>query len=133
MPTKQEATNDDKKLIKATLTDPKEIERFLSLVQMSGLSQAEYIRRCCLNEEIIVAPQEHLNLYAQLGEVQVMMKNIRANLRKILAQEKEEQGDGDSPSQLEQTISNIEERIREVKELRMLLIGIQTEDPKLNN
>jgi len=60
--------------IKAVLELQTEQERFLSLVALSGLTKAEYIRRCCLEPRLIVIPDHNIRLYGALGTLHVTLK-----------------------------------------------------------
>ncbi len=64
------------RVIKATLDHRQDQERFDLLVQTSGLSQAEYIRRCCLEPELTVVPDCNIQAYVALGKLQRLLQQL---------------------------------------------------------
>jgi|SRR5579883_525803 len=62
--------------IKVVLNVAADQERFDALVQLSGLSQAEYVRRCCLGRTVKVVPLANRLTAAELGPVQVTVRKL---------------------------------------------------------
>ncbi len=69
--------------IKAVLTLAADQERFDALLQLSGFSQAEYVRRCCLDTPIKVVPLANRLTAAELGPVQI---NVRRLIKQLTQQ-----------------------------------------------
>ena len=63
-------------LIQSTLMTKADQQRFEALVQESGLSKAEYIRRCCLEPVVTLVPDANLKLYGEMGALQITLKRL---------------------------------------------------------
>ena len=61
-------------LIQVRLPLKAEQARFEALVAASGLSKSDYVRQCCLDTVPTVVPGPNLQLYSQMGQLQIILK-----------------------------------------------------------
>lgn len=104
------------RIIKAKLDIAADQERFDGLVAISGLSQAEYIRHCSLEQAIKVVPDCNINAYARLGQMQIALQQFKPAVAQIITADTETQ---------QRVLKALEETLFEVKQCRRELTGRQ--------
>jgi hypothetical protein len=104
---KDKNTKPKPRVIKAQLEHKADQERFDGFVQMSGLSQAEYIRRCCLEPAVTVIPDSNVLVYAELSKLQGTLTQAVQ---------------GESSEAVRSLLGNA---LQEVKTMRLALLGVE--------
>ena len=107
---KDKNTKSKPRVIKAQLEHKADQERFDGFVQMSGLSQAEYIRRCCLEPAVTVIPDSNVLVYAELSKLQGTLTQAVQ---------------GESSEAVRSLLSNA---LQEVKTMRLALLGVKPQE-----
>ncbi|MBD2033567.1 hypothetical protein H6F86_05495 [Phormidium sp. FACHB-592] len=107
---KDKNTKSKPRVIKAQLEHKADQERFDGFVQMSGLSQAEYIRRCCLEPAVTVIPDSNVLVYAELSKLQGTLTQAVQ---------------GESSEAVRSLLSNA---LQEVKTMRLALLGMEPQE-----